>query len=345
MNRLQVGALGYIAGFFVERFLSEAPEGLSQDDLFRTIGLSGQTAIEPDHMVRDTEFFDFLEQIAAYSDDGRSIAVRIGSQMRCDDYGAFGLAFKSAVTLLGSFKRVERFGKVVTSIANYSVDRRDGSVFMRVHEGEHNRLGLHMTNELAVAAATALSREVSEGAFVPTAVSLAHQRPSDVTAFERVFDCPVRFGVEHDGFEVAEQFLNAKNRLGDEKTSEFFDLHLEKELTSLTDDAGLAQRVRIQVSSSLSEGVPLISDIASRLGMSGRSLQRRLSDRGYAYQDIVDEARRTLSERLLRTTEYSLAEVAFLAGYSEQSTFSKAFKRWNGQTPRSYRLAVQSPPN
>lgn len=337
--------MGYIAGFFVERFLSEAPEGLSQDDLFRTIALSGQTAIKPDHMVRDTEFFDFLEQLAAYSDDGRSIAVRVGSQMRCNDYGAFGLAFKSAVTLLGSFKRVERFGKVVTSIANYSIDRRDLSAFMRVHEGEHKRLGLHMTNELAVAAATALSREVSEGAFVPTAVSFAHPRPSDVTEFERVFDCPVRFNAEHDGFEVAEQFLDAENRLGDEKTSEFFDLHLEKELGSLTDDTGLAQRVRIQVSSSLSEGVPLISDIASRLGMSGRSLQRRLSDRGYAYQDIVDEARRTLSERLLRTTEYSLAEVAFLAGYSEQSTFSKAFKRWNGQTPRSYRLAVQSPPN
>lgn len=296
-------------------------------------------------MVRDIEFFDFLEQLAAYSDSGRSIAVRVGSQMRCDDYGAFGLAFKSAVTLLGSFKRVERFGKVVTSIANYSVDRRDGSAFMRVHEGESERLGLHMTNELAVAAATALSREVSVGAFIPTGVSFAHLAPSDATDFESVFRCPVRFGADHDGFEVAEQFLNAKNLLGDEKTSEFFDLHLEKELSSLTDDAGLAQRVRIQVSSSLSEGIPLISDIASRLGMSGRSLQRRLSDRGYAYQDIVDEARRTLSERLLRTTEYSLAEVAFLAGYSEQSTFSKAFKRWNGQTPRSYRLSVQSPTN
>ncbi len=337
--------MGYIAGFFVERFLSEAPEGLSRDDLRRTLGMSEQSAVEPDYMVQDTEFFDFLEQIAAYSDEGRSIAVRVGSQMRCDDYGAFGLAFKSAVTLLGSFKRVERFGKVVTSIANYSVDRRNASAFMRVHKGEHDRLGLQMTNELAVAAATALSREVSDDAFVPARVFFAHLRPSDVTEFERVFDCPVKFGAENDGFEVAERFLNAKNRLGDEKTSEFFDLHLEKELASLTDDAGLAQRVRIQVSSSLSEGVPLISDIASRLGMSGRSLQRRLSDRGYAYQDIVDDARRTLSERLLRTTEYSLAEVAFLAGYSEQSTFSKAFKRWNGQTPRSYRLSAQPPPN
>ena len=337
--------MGYIAGFFVERFLSEAPEGLGRKDLLRTVGLSGHTSIAPDQMVQDSEFFDLLEQIAALGSDGRSVAVRVGSQMRCDDYGAFGLAFKSAVSLLGSFKRVERFGKVVTSIANYSLDRRFENAFMRVHRGEDQRLGLHMTNELAIAAAVALSREVSEGAFVPAGVSFAHVSPSDVTEFDAVFGCPVIFGAEHDGFEVTEQLLKKKNRLGDKKTSEFFDLHLENELASMSDDSGLAQRVRIQVSSTLSEGVPLISDIASRLAMSGRSLQRRLADRGYTYQDIVDEARRTLSERLLRTTDYSLAEVAFLAGYSEQSTFSKAFKRWNGQSPRSYRLSVQSLPS
>ena len=337
--------MGYIAGFFVERFLDHAPDGVDRDDLLRTVGLPPRTTIQPDQMVRDSEFFDLLEQIAAFDSAGRSIAVRVGSGMRCDDYGAFGLAFKSAVTLLGSFKRVERFGKVVTSIANYSVDPSAGSSFMRVHKGEPQRLGLHMTNELAVSAATAISREVSLGAFAPKQVTFAHRAPEHLTEFERVFKCPVCFGAEHDGLEIEDKWLKAGNRLGDEKTSEFFDLHLEKELASLSDDTGLAQRVRIQVASCLSEGVPLISDIASRLGMSGRSLQRRLSGRGYAYQEIVDDARRSLAERLLRTTEYSLAEIAFLTGYSEQSTFSKAFKRWNGETPRSYRLTVQSPPN
>jgi len=72
--------------------------------------------------------------------------------------------------------------------------------------------------------------------------------------------------------------------------------------------------------------------------MSGRTLQRRLSDRGYSFQKVVDEARRELAERLLKGTEYPLAEVAFLTGFSEQSAFNRAFKRWAGQTPRSFRL-------
>ena len=56
---------------------------------------------------------------------------------------------------------------------------------------------------------------------------------------------------------------------------------------------------------------------------------------------VVDLARRDLAQRLLRETDYSLAEVAFLTGFAEQSGFTRAFKRWAGQTPRSYRLAAE----
>jgi AraC-like DNA-binding protein len=76
--------------------------------------------------------------------------------------------------------------------------------------------------------------------------------------------------------------------------------------------------------------------------MSGRTLQRRLSARGYSFQALVDESRRELAERLLKETGYPLAEIAFLIGFSEQSAFNRAFKRWAGQTPRSYRLRAQS---
>ncbi|HQU74165.1 MAG TPA: helix-turn-helix transcriptional regulator, partial [Calditrichia bacterium] len=106
----------------------------------------------------------------------------------------------------------------------------------------------------------------------------------------------------------------------------------------LEDDGDLAGRVRGQVSQALSEGVPRISDVAGQLGMSGRTLQRKLADQGYSYQSLVDEARRHLAGQLLRETDYALVEVAFMTGFSEQSAFSRAFKRWEGQTPRSYRL-------
>ena len=252
----------------------------------------------------------------------------------------FGLAFKSAIDLWGSFQRVERYGKVVTSIANYRVVPGNGSSFMAVRPDTETRLGLRMTNELAVAAATAISREVCQQDFSPVAVFFSHEAPADVSVHGAHFRCPVHFSADRDGLEISDDLLRAPNRLGDASISEFFDTHLEKELAEFVDDSRLDQRVRIQISQALSEGVPAISVVAGRLGMSQRTLQRRLADQGFAYQDLVDRARRDLAERLLSNTDYGLADIAFLTGYAEQSTFTRAFKRWSGVTPATYRRDI-----
>ena len=67
----------------------------------------------------------------------------------------------------------------------------------------------------------------------------------------------------------------------------------------------------------------------------------RLADEGQSFQSAVDAARRELSRQLLRETDYSLAEITFLTGFAKQSGFTRAFKRWSGQMPRSYRLTAQ----
>jgi AraC-like DNA-binding protein len=104
----------------------------------------------------------------------------------------------------------------------------------------------------------------------------------------------------------------------------------------------LAGRVRRVVTHALSDGLPTLSAVASELGFGPRTLQRRLSESGHSFQSIVDLARKELALKLLRETELCLAEIAFLTGFSEQSGFTRAFKRWADQTPRSYRLATSS---
>jgi AraC-like DNA-binding protein len=117
----------------------------------------------------------------------------------------------------------------------------------------------------------------------------------------------------------------------------FFDAHLSQELSYLNDTSELERRIRTLVSDVLSEGVPSLAVTATRLGMSSRTLQRRLSAEGLAYQDLVVEARKSLAAQLLKRTDYALAEIAFLTGFADQSTFTRAFKRWHGRTPADYR--------
>jgi AraC-like DNA-binding protein len=80
-----------------------------------------------------------------------------------------------------------------------------------------------------------------------------------------------------------------------------------------------------------------MAEIAHGLGLSARSFHRRLSDHGMNFQTLTEQTRRDLAEGLLQDESRSLAEIAFLTGFSEQSAFTRAFKRWVGTTPASYR--------
>ena len=333
--------MGWISVLFAHKVVRHAtPDEQRQGELLASLGLTADGAETPDQMISDQAFFGLLESIAAGLPEGRAVGVRVGASMRCDEYGAFGLAFKSAVTLESSYLRTERYGRVVTSIANFRLVRGQRTSLMAVIEGRGQRLGLQMTSELALAAACALSREVSAGDFDPVAVHLMQPRPLESSALDEHFRCPIYFDAERDAFEVDNDRLGVRNRLGDLGLSRFFESHLESALADLPADGGLRRRVRSEVVQSLSEGVPTLSQVAQRLGMSGRTLQRRLAAEGLAYQALVDEARQSLATRLLRRSDYSLAEVAFLTGFSEQSTFGRAFKRWTGQTPRAFRRAA-----
>ncbi len=334
--------MGWISVVFAHKVIGVATGADPNGDalrarLLRSVNLDPEAPVDPKQMIGDADFFGLLERIAELAERGRDVPLRVGASMRCDDYGAFGLAFKSAVDLESSYVRVERYGRVVTSIANFRVVQAARSAFMEVIPCDDERPGLLMTNELALAACTALSREVGEQGFTPLAVHISHAAPDDVSAFEAHFRCPIHFGASRDALEVSHDRLRSPNRLGDTSMSRFFDTHLDGALAGLPEDWDFGRRVRAEIAQGLSEGVPTLKRMGARLGMSGRTLQRRLAADGLNYRDLVDKARKELAARLLRETDYDLAEVAFLTGFSEQSAFHRAFSRWTQQTPRVYR--------
>ena len=93
------------------------------------------------------------------------------------------------------------------------------------------------------------------------------------------------------------------------------------------DEDTIEMRTRKAIARSLSDGVPKMSDVAKGLGMSARSFHRRLSEHGLTFQTVTEDTRRSLAEELLKDGRHSLSDVAFLTGFSEQSSFTRAFKR------------------
>ena len=328
-----------ITSLYVHKVLSHVSGGVETRDLLEDVGITPDAPIDPKLMVPANQFYDFFALLASRDPDGLTLPLRIGASMKSDEYGAFGLAWKSAPDLRGSFVRSERYGHVLGSAETYSLQQGDDGWYFNLDKAGDGRLGMLLSNEASISAVDVIIKEVSTERFMPLAVYFKHAPRGDASVYEQHFGCPVHFETGRDALLVSEDSMDAPNRLGDETIASFFDRHLDQELAALTSDEGLEQSVRRVVANVLSEGVPTLSLIASELGIGPRTLQRRLSENGHSFQSVVDTARHELAQRLLRNTEYSLAEVAFLTGFSEQSGFTRAFKRWAGQTPRAYRLA------
>jgi AraC-like DNA-binding protein len=329
--------MGAVTSLFVRKVVQTTGDAVDKTALLQSIGLDPNGDSNVAEMVSDVAYYSLLERIAELTDGAIELPLRVGASMSCDDYGAFGLAWKTAPTLRASFARAERYWRLLTSVAEYEVKPCGADAYFTLHRTGERRLGLRLSNEATLASVTSIIRQVSPAKFTPLEVHLKHPPPAVTKAHKAYFGCPVIFGSDMDAILVSGNALAQPNRLGDTGITQFLLKHLDEELKKLEVDRTLKEMVHNAIAQSLSEGVPKMADVARRLGLGERTLQRRLGEDGLSFQKLVDEARRELAEGLLTQSSFSLAEIAFLTGFSEQSSFNRAFKRWKQQTPAAYR--------
>ena len=330
--------MGVITSLFARKMVAAAGPDVDAGAHLRSVGLDPDAAWDPKHMIEDSAYYGLLEGLAEET-DVTALPLVTGASMRCDEYGALGLAWKSAPTLRGSYARVERFARLWTSVVEYELRPADDGLLFILHRAGDRRLGLRLSNEATLASAVAISREVAPGPFAPRAVYIKHAPPRTLDHHEAYFGCPVQFGAKLDALLLDPDLLARPNKLGDEGITQFLLSHLDRELQGIAPDDGLEAQTKDAIARALSVGPPKMADIAGSLGMSARSFHRRLADHGLSFQTLAATTRRELAEGLLQDEAHSLAEIAFLTGFSEQSAFTRAFKRWVGQTPATYRKA------
>ena len=331
--------MGYVTSLFAHKVVAAAGGGVDAAAMLASVGIVPDAPLDAGQMIPAQRYYELLEKIAGQI-DVTDLPVRTGALMRLDEYGALGLAFKAATTLGASFARVERYAGLWTSVVEYELRPATGGTLFILHRAGERRLGMRLSNEATLVSAVAIARQVCPVPLAPVEVLVRHPAPRRVAAHEEWFGCPVRFGAERDAILFSDETLARPNILGDEGISQYLTTHLDAELSEMTWEPALVMQARAAIAQALSEGAPKMAEIASGLGLSARSFHRRLSEHGMSFQSLTEETRRDLAEGLLRDERHSLAEIAFLTGFSEQSAFTRAFKRWVGTTPATYRKDI-----
>lgn len=329
--------MGAVTSVFVRKVVDAVSKEVDANALLQSVGIEPDAATDVGTMVSDVAYYGMLERIAHSIDDATDLPLRVGGSMQCEDYGAFGLAWKTAPTLRASIARAERYWRLLTSVSEYELRLNgDEAAFVLNRTGER-RLGMRLSNENSIASAVSIMREISQAPFAPNKALFKHPSPKAVSAHERYFGCPCVWEADFDALVFPSASLESQNQKGDAALARFFTSHLDEELNRVLREETIGQRVRNTIAGSLSEGVPKAPTIARRLGLSERTLQRRLEGEGLNFQGLLDTVRREMAESFLINSDYSIAEIAFLTGFSEQSALNRAFKRWHEQTPAAFR--------
>ena len=164
-------------------------------------------------------------------------------------------------------------------------------------------------------------------------VTSVHRAPPDITEHERVFGCPVKFEADHNRLYIDRAVWETRTTGAQPGVLEVLSEHADLLLEKLPRGPDLVERTRQAIGERLRGGDSSLESVARGLGTSARSLQRHLRELGYSYNSLADEVRAATARLYLEQPDIAIAEVAYLLGFADQSTFNRAFKRWTGQTP------------
>lgn len=177
----------------------------------------------------------------------------------------------------------------------------------------------------------------------PVVVRFQHKRPRNSKSLDeltRIFDCPIEFEKPCNELVIDAAVWSLPLPSADPLLSRYLEPVVESELARLAVEDPLLQRVRGRILEMMPSGTFDVTRVARAVGLSRRTLHRRLRERGLTYQDLVDDLRRQAALRLLEARQHTLMEVAFLVGFSDPSSLRRACQRWTraGRFPRATAL-------
>ncbi|KGD63726.1 AraC family transcriptional regulator [Alcanivorax nanhaiticus] len=308
--------------------------GLDGDAILRRNGIDPQMVRDPearlDADVSTALLDDCLQEL---NDPGMAIEVARHSQY--NTFGALGLAVAAGGDLYSVLNRITRFHRLISDLVSTELIADDESVALRFTSNTdhqpHPQAIVFVMSTIVRLLRIRIDREHN-----PVAVSAPDWiDPGLRQAMARYFRCEVT-GADH--YSLAFDKANAQQMLAasDIQLAAMLDATLAQRLAA-SEEASLASRLTLWIEQRLPDGEPAQAEAAEECCLSTRSLQRRLNDEGLTWKQLVEDTRKTLVERHLRTPGMTVTQMAFLLGFSEVSAFSRAFKKWYGVSPSQFR--------
>lgn len=311
------------------------------DAFWRATDLTPQMIADPEARVSPAQFCVAWAEALRLSGDP-ALALTIAESIPQGAFGIVEYVCRSAPTLReGLAQWVRYLGILDDAVEVALVDSKDEVALRVTVESEAPAPASHeLCFALVLLNARQMTESLTKQKLIPTAVRFSHSVPSKQLArYKMFFQGKVEFGAKRTELVFSRNDIDTKLATADASLLAILLPTADEKRRHTVKDPPLTDQVKRALSQALSNDDAQLSGVAKRLGMTARSLQRRLQDEGVSFQTLRDETRRTLADRYLGEG-LSLAEISFLLGFSEPSAFFRAFKRWTGLTPIERRASL-----
>lgn len=265
-----------------------------------------------------------------------AIGLRAVDAARFGAYHVFDCLIAASATVGGAFEHLQRGFPLINSAVALSITRRAEGMWLHLVPA----VPLASTYvEYTLAALFRRVRGTTGSAFCPERVQLAVPSTPTVGELQRTFDSEIELGAAASGLLLSHRTWNEPNPGHDRRLEQVLARHARRLIAELDEPIELV-RLQATIREQLAAGDPSLSAVARRLAISPRSLQRMVARHQLRYAQLLERARVTAAEDYLRDSQYGLAEIAERVGFSQHSSFTRAFRQATGRSPSEYRRRI-----
>lgn len=319
------------------RTIVDALEALGHDAevVLVAAGFSRETFKDPNARLPATASARLWRAAAEHVGDP-AFGLTVSKYVKQTTFHALGYAIFASATLRDALNRLVRYSHLVSDAAELALDTTPSSVRLSwvIHNVE--TAPSFEAVDAVMSLIVRIGRTLTSRDLTLSLVEQRRPEPRDTTPYQRFFRCPVAFQRPMDAMTIDASVLDQPLLSANPELATHNDTLVRQYLAGIGHGT-LVDRVRAALADRLS-GDPSPESVGALLGMSSRSLQRKLRDQGTSYAALLNETRRELACEYLRDERCSVTEVAFLIGFEDASAFARAFRRWVGVSPSEYRV-------
>ena len=310
--------------------------GMDPSALFAGVGINPEAMFDSGARIPFEAVDRLLLRLVELTGDPQ-LGLKVTAYFRPAHLGALGFAWLASSSLQTAFERFSRYAAMINDQLSVKLDEESGCRVITFDTSEPSCIA-SVREDAQLAIVIKSCRAIAGDRFAPQKLQLKQTEPVDTQLHYEWFRCPLEFQSPRTAMHIPLDVARARLAGSNDELAKLNE-HIVVKYLAHSAKNDIVNRVKASIIDGLASGGVTESVVAEKLHMTARNLHRKLGRENTSFKVLLNEVRQELAQQYIKDRSITLTEISFMLGFSEVSSFSRAFKNWTGRPPSAVRQA------